>query len=153
MTGKSREYLVYNKRVTTRFHIIAQADAGIVLRGTEVKSIRDRKFSIDKAYCKIDGTAVWLLNMHISKYPPAGAMNHAEMRKRKILLKKKEIRRFEGHLSEKGTTLIPIGLFISEKGLIKLTIAVVKARRYEDIRDKLRAKEMDNRLRKYKHKK
>lgn len=153
MTGKSREYLVYNKRISMRFVIIAQTDAGIVLRGSEVKSIRDRKFSIDKAYCKIEGNAVTLLNMHISMYPPAGAMNHNELRKRRLLLKKKEIRRFDGYLSEKGTTMIPVGLFVSDKGLIKLTVAAVKARRYEDIRDKLRSKEMDNRLRKYKHRK
>ncbi|HEX6170400.1 MAG TPA: SsrA-binding protein SmpB, partial [Chitinophagaceae bacterium] len=109
--------------------------AGIVLTGTEVKSLREGKASFNDSYCIIHKGEMWLKSLHIAEYSHGTVNNHDPVRDRKLLLQKREINKIEGKLKEKGYTVIPLRIFFNEKNLIKVEIGLGKGKKLHDKRE------------------
>lgn len=131
---------IQNKKARFEYHLLDKYVAGIVLTGTEIKSIRNNKASIVEAYCVFDNGEVWVRNMHIGPYENSSFSTHKPRADRKLLLNHKEISKIEKFLKDKGNTLVPVRLFISEKGWAKLEIACAKGKKLHDKRQDLKEK-------------
>jgi SsrA-binding protein len=138
------EVNIRNKRARFEYHLLDDYVAGVQLTGTEIKSIRNGKASILEAYCIMSGGEVWIRNMHVTEYENASFYNHKPRGDRKLLLNKKEILKIEKFLKIKGNTLVPLRMFLSEKGWIKLEIACAQGKKLHDKREDLKEKD-DNR--------
>lgn len=132
---------IKNKRATFDYEFIDTLTAGIVLTGTEIKSIRLGKASLVDTYCYFNRGELWVKNIHIAPYSYGSYNNHEERRERKLLLNKKELRNLEADSKSPGFTIIPVRLFINEKGLAKLAIALAKGKKEYDKRQSLKEKE------------
>jgi len=126
-----------NRKARHEYEIIDTYEAGLVLKGPEVKSIREGKLSFQDAYATVDGGEVWLHSLHISPYEQANRFNVDPVRKRKLLLNKSEIRRLIGKVEEKGLTLVPLDVYFT-RGRAKLTLALARGRKTHDKREKLK---------------
>lgn len=122
------EVISLNKKVHYNFEIISTYCSGIVLLGTEIKSIRLRKVDFNDSYCFFIKNELWLKNLHISEYEFGNYNNHKPKRDRKLLLTKKELTKLKKQICEKGLTLIPIKLFINDRGLVKLEISLARGK-------------------------
>lgn len=129
-----------NRKARHDYHIDESIEAGIVLQGTEVKSVRGRRVNIKDSYAMVENGEVFLVNMHISPYEQANRFNHDPLRKRKLLLNKAEIRRLIGLTREKGLTLIPLKVYLS-KGRVKIELGVARGKKQYDKRQDLIAKD------------
>ncbi len=138
MAGKIN---IRNKKASFEFFLLEKFVAGIVLTGTEIKSLRTGKASIGEAYCAFTGGELFVRNMHIAEYEYGTYNNHEPKRERKLLLTAKELKKLQSKLNEKGLTLIPTYLFINEKGLAKLEIALAKGKKLYDKRESLKQKD------------
>lgn len=132
---------IKNKRATFDYELVETFTAGIVLTGTEIKSIRQGKASLVDTYCFFERGEMWVRNMHVAEYFYGTYNNHNARRDRKLLLNKNELRKITRLTKETGFTIIPIRLFINEKGLAKLVIAVAKGKKQYDKRQSLKEKE------------
>lgn len=132
---------IRNKRAKFEYHLLDKFVAGIQLKGTEIKSVRNSKASILEAYCVIEDGEVFIRNMHIAEYSNASFYQHKPKADRKLLLNKKEIQKIEKGLATKGFTVVPIRLFINEKGLAKLEIALAQGKKLYDKRQDLKEKD------------
>ncbi len=132
---------IRNKKARFEYHLMDFYVAGMQLTGTEIKSIRKSKASIMEAYCVFDRNEVWIRNMYITEYDNASFYNHRPRTDRKLLLNKKEIKEIAKFLSVKGNTLIPLKLFISDKGWAKLEIATAQGKKLHDKRHDLKEKD------------
>jgi SsrA-binding protein len=132
---------IKNKRATFDYELVETFTAGIVLTGTEIKSIRLGKASLVDTYCFFERSELWVRNMHIAEYFYGTYNNHSARRDRKLLLNKNELRKLSRLTKETGFTIIPVRLFINERGLAKLVVAVAKGKKQYDKRQSLRAKE------------
>ena len=144
-SAKKRDHkflIISNKKAFFSYHILDKCIGGIVLQGTEVKSIRGHKANFTDAYCYFKGQELWLKGLHISPYGPAGQHNHLPMRPRKLLLQKSRLRALQRKKEEKHLTIIPLSLFISDNNLIKAEIALAKGKKKYDKRIALREKEL-----------
>lgn len=141
----SSKIISTNKKARKDYIIEDEFQVGIVLTGTEVKSIRLGKVSINEAYCGIDRGEVYINNMHISPYEFGNRFNEDPLRKRKLLLHRKEINKIVGKINEKGYTLIPLNLHLS-KGLVKLQIALAKGKKLYDKRQDIAKKDANRRI-------
>lgn len=121
----------------------------MMLLGTEVKSLREGKASFVDSYCMIHKGEVWLKNLHIAEYSHGSANNHDPLRDRKLLLQKREIRKIEAKLKEKGYTLIPLRIFFNEKNLAKIEIGLAKGKKLHDKRESIRQKEMEREMKRH----
>ena len=128
-----------NRKARHQYDILEELECGIVLQGSEVKSIRDGKISIEEAYARIRDGELWLLGCDIAEYPQATVMNHEPKRPRKLLLHKKEIRKFAESAEQQGLTLVPIAVYFT-RGHIKVKIAIARGRKLYDKREKLKKK-------------
>lgn len=126
-----------NRRARHNYEVLDELECGIALKGSEVKSIRDGKISIEDAYAKVQDGEVWLLGADIARYPQANVMNHEPRRARKLLLKKREIRKFAESASQEGLTLVPLAVYFT-RGIIKVNLAVVRGRKHYDKRERLK---------------
>jgi SsrA-binding protein len=136
-----------NKKAFYNYEIIEKFEAGMVLVGSEVKSIRDGKVAIHDAWAKIKNGEVWLVGMDVSLYPQAGPyLNHEARRERKLLLHRREIRKLVSKTREKGLTLVPLALYFKE-GLAKLELGLGRGKREFDKRDTIKKREADRDLR------
>jgi SsrA-binding protein len=135
------EVNIKNKRARFEYHLEDVFTAGIVLSGTEIKSIRNGKASILEAYGVFDNGQVFLRNMHVSPYENGSFYNHQARSDRKLLLNKKEISKIEKFLKVKGNTLVPLKLFLSEKGWLKVEIACATGKKLHDKREDLKQKD------------
>ena len=131
---------IKNKRASFDYILTDRIEAGIVLYGTEIKSIRDGKASLVDTYCTFDNGELWVKNMQISAYRLGYYYNHDVKRDRKLLLSKRQLKKYERETKETGYTIIPIRLYINEKGLAKLEIAIAKGKKAYDKRETLKAK-------------
>jgi SsrA-binding protein len=136
-----KELNIRNKRARFEYHLMDTFTAGIQLAGTEIKSIRKGKASILEAYCVAQNGEIWIRNMHVSEYENASFYTHKPRADRKLLLNKKEIQKIEKFLQVKGNTLIPLKLFLSEKGWVKLDIALAQGKKLHDKRHDLKEKD------------
>lgn len=132
---------IKNKRVSWEYHLIDKIVAGIVLTGTEIKSIRNGKASLADSYCYFEGHELYVRGMHIAEYTFASYNNHLAKRDRKLLLNARELRKLHTKVKEKSMTIVPVTLFINEKGLAKLEIAIAKGKHHYDKRDSLKEKD------------
>lgn len=132
---------IKNKRATFDYELVDTFTAGIVLTGTEIKSIRLGKASLVDTYCIFERGELWVRNMNISEYFYGTYNNHAARRDRKLLLNKKELKKIERETKETGFTIVPTRLFINERGLAKLVIAIAKGKKMYDKRQSLREKD------------
>lgn len=132
---------IKNKRASFDYEWIETFTAGLQLVGTEIKSIRQSKVSLQESYCYLNKGEVFVKSMHIAEYDHGNINNHDPIRERKLLLHKREIAKIEKMLKDQGVTLVPTKLFISENGFAKLNIAVAKGKKTHDKRDSLKEKD------------
>lgn len=133
--------IIHNKKASYNFYFLQELEAGLVLRGSEIKSIRAGRINFKDSYAKIENHEVWLYNLHIGSYDKAGIFDHEPERKRKLLLNSREIRKLTVKVEEKGFTLVPKDLYINEQGLAKITLAVAKGKKNYDKRETLQKKD------------
>jgi SsrA-binding protein len=131
--GKSDNTVnVKNRKASYNYEFLEEEIAGISLVGSEVKSIRNGDVSIGEAHCFIQDREVFITGMHVAEYKESGRGNHDPYRKRKLLLTKKQIKKFEDKLKVKGITIVPIRLFTNDKGVLKMKIALAKGKKNYD---------------------
>lgn len=144
--------IAFNKKAKFNLDIEDEYEAGISLKGTEVKSIRDGKISLKESFAKIKNSEVFVYNMHISPYTHAYYDNHEPMRPRKLLLHKREIRKLIGKTSEKGYTLVPIKVYL-KNGKVKIGLALGRGKKIHDkrraIKDREVKRELDRSMKKF----
>ena len=131
-----RKIIATNRKAKFEYFLLDTYEAGLALKGSEIKSIRERQISIAEAYVQTDGVQAWLLNAHIAPYDPASRENHDPMRKRALLLNKKEIREIWQAVRNKGLTVIPTEVYLKD-GLAKITIALAKGKKLYDKRQEI----------------
>ncbi len=134
-----------NKKATHDFQILETYEAGIILKGPEVKSIREGKVSIKDSFARIENGEVYLYHMSISPYQPSSSFAPPPERRKKLLLKKTEIHRLEGKLSGGGLTLIPLSIYIKQ-GWIKVELALARGARKYEKRDKIKKREVEREI-------
>ena len=132
---------IKNRKASFEYQFIDKYVAGIMLLGTEIKSLRDNKASISDAHCVFIDNELFVKNLHISEYSNGGQNNHEPKRQRKLLLNKQELSKIIGKVKEKGMTIIPIRLFINEKGKAKLEITLAKGKKIYDKRESIKEKD------------
>jgi SsrA-binding protein len=130
-----------NRSAGHNYHLGDRFEAGLVLTGTEVKAAKDGKVQLKESYAEVAENEAWLMNAHISEYSHGNLMNHVPVRKRKLLLHRKEIDKLRSETREKGLTIIPTKLYL-KAGRIKVEIAVGKGKKFHDKREAIKAKEM-----------
>jgi len=131
-----------NKKARFEYFFIQEWEAGIVLKGTEIKSIREGRLNFKDSYARIIDNEVWLCNLHISPYEKGSYFNHEAERNRKLLLHSKEIKKMKSKIEEQGMTLIPKKIYINDAGKCKVIIALAKGKKNFDKRDSLQEKQM-----------
>ena len=141
MSKIQKKISIKNKKAYFDYEILDKYTDGIKLLGTEIKSIRESKASIKEAYCYVDNGEVFIKNMHITEYANGGFINHEPYRLRPLLLNKKEIEKIEKKLKDVGITIVPLVMFISEKGYAKLEIGIAKGKKLYDKRESLKQKD------------
>lgn len=139
-----------NRRARHDFDLLEKVEAGLVLTGTEVKSLRNGKANLEDAYAEVDKGEVWLLGCDIPEYVQANRMNHVPKRPRKLLLHHREIGKLEARTNEKGITIVPVSLYF-KKGIAKVEICLARGRKTYDKREAIKKQEakrdMDRALR------
>ena len=139
--NKGKDINIKNKRAEFDYLLLDKYTAGIVLTGTEIKSIRKGKASLVDTYCYVICGEVWVKNMYIAQYEQGSYNNHLERRDRKLLLNRKEIRKIQQTVKSPGFSIVPTLLFIDEKGLAKLDIHICRGKKEYDKRETLKEKE------------
>lgn len=135
-----------NRKALHDYHVIETFEAGVVLLGTEVKSIREGSVNLRDSYARLDNGEVWLLNMHVGPYSHSGYASHEERRQRKLLLHRSEIRKLTGKVAEKGLTLVPLRMYFKD-GRVKVALALAKGKQLHDKRETIRRREVDRETR------
>lgn len=137
MAESARHVVASNRKARHEYEILETYEAGLVLKGPEVKSVRDGKVAFQDAYASVDQGEVWLHSLHISPYEQANRFNEDPLRVRKLLLNRSEIRKLVGKVEEKGLTLVPLDIYFV-RGRAKLTLALARGRKLHDKREKLK---------------
>jgi SsrA-binding protein len=141
----SKKTVARNKKALHDYHIVDTYEAGIVLAGPEVKSIRAGKVSLNEAYARIDGNEAWLHGLHVSPYDPASRWNVDPTRDRKLLLHRREIRRLIGATQQEGFTLVPLELYLKE-GRVKIGLALARGKKRFDKREDVKKRDADREM-------
>ena len=139
-TGAGEKLVASNRRAHHNFDILETYEAGLVLQGTEVKSLRDSRADLKESYARIEGNEAWLLGLHISPYAQGNRANHDPLRPRKLLLHRGEINRLLGKIMEKGLTLVPLRLYFKQ-GRAKVELGLARGRKTLDKRHAIRERE------------
>ncbi len=142
----SKNISIKNKKAGFEYFLLEKFTAGLVLTGTEIKSIREGKANITDAYCVVFEGELYVKNMHINEYTFGNYNNHEPKRDRKLLITKRELRKITGKLKDMGITIVPTLLFINEKGLAKLEIAVAKGKKLYDKRENIKQNDVRREL-------
>ncbi len=137
---------IKNRKASFEYNFLESYVAGMVLTGTEVKSIRAGKVSLSEAYCYFSRGELWVKGMYIAAYEQGNIYNHVENRERKLLLKRKELNKLMRN-KEKGLTIIPVQLFINERGIAKLQIALAKGKKLYDKRQSIKERDLERAIR------
>jgi SsrA-binding protein len=141
--GGNRKVVAENRKARRNFEIEETFEAGLMLSGTEVKSLRSGKANIAESYASDEGGELFLLNAHIPEYAQASRFNHAPRRPRKLLLNRKEIHRLMVGIQREGMTIVPLKLYFNGRGIAKLEIALAKGRKLHDKRQVERKRDWD----------
>ncbi|ROI09325.1 SsrA-binding protein SmpB [Chryseobacterium sp. H3056] len=137
---------IYNKKARFEFEIFDEIEAGMVLSGTEIKSLRSSKASITESFCQFIEGELYIINMTIEEYKLGTYYNHKTKRERKLLLHKRELQKLEKKLKDVGNTIIPLKLYINEKGKAKILIAVGRGKKLFDKRESIKDRENQRNL-------
>lgn len=137
---------IVNRKASFRFEIVEKLDCGLVLCGTEVKSLRAGQASLEEAYARIDADEVWLHNFHIAPYEHGHTTNHLPMRPRKLLLRRREIRKLAPKVTQRGFTLVPLNVYFNERGLAKVKLALARGKTHGDKREDLKKREHEREM-------
>ncbi len=140
---------ISNRSVYHEYFIEDKWTAGIVLLGTEVKSIREGKASFNDSYCLLHKQELWLRGMYIAEYSLGTSNNHIAVHDRKLLLTSRELRKIENKLKDKGLTIMPLRLFLNEKNFVKVEIGLAKGKKLHDKRETLKKKQTDREMKRY----
>ena len=140
---------IKNRSAYHDYFIDDKYDAGMVLLGTEVKSLRDGRASFNDSYCIFNKGELWLKSLHISEYSHGTTNNHDPLRDRKLLLKKRELAKLEAKIKEKGYTIVPLRIFFNDKRLIKIEIGLGKGKKQYDKRATIKQRDNDRELKRY----
>ncbi len=143
---EAQKYIAENRKAFHDYHIIETFEAGIVLVGTEVKSIREGSANLRDSFARLEDGEVWLYNVHINPYSHRGYTDHEPTRKRKLLLHRQEIRKLIGKTVEKGMTLVPTRLYFKD-GHVKVSLALAKGKQAHDKRETLKRRDIDRETR------
>ena len=132
---------IKNKKASFEYFLIDEYVAGLVLTGTEIKSIRDGKANLTDAYCVFIGNELFVRQMHVSEYRFGSYMNHPANRDRKLLLTRRELRKLQTRTKEKGYTIVPVLLYVDNRGYAKLKIALARGKKFFDKRETIKEKD------------
>ena len=143
---KAQRVIADNRKAFHDFHVLDTWEAGVALLGTEVKAIREGRVNLRDSFCKMEGGAAFLLNVHIGQYSHTGYAVHDPLRSRKLLLHKAELNKLLGKTTEKGLTIVPLRMYF-KKGRVKVTIALAKGKKIYDKRETLKRREADRETR------
>lgn len=149
MSEKNKKLVlnIVNRKASFEYAFLAKYIAGIQLTGTEVKSVKAGNVNMTEAYCVFENDGLYLKNTHISEFAHGGHYNHEPLRKRKLLLKKSELEKIQERVKEKGISLVPIKITLSETGYIKVEIAVAKGKKLFDKREHSKERDVERQLR------
>ena len=138
---KNERVISDNRKARHNYHVLDTLECGIVLVGSEVKSLRAGQLSLDEAYGRVEGDEVWLLGANITEYKYSHALNHEPKRRRKLLMHRREMRKFANQAIEKGLTLVPLKMYFKE-GRAKVLLGICKGKQKHDKRDAMKQREM-----------
>ena len=145
MQRMSNSTIALNRRARFDYEILERFEAGIVLTGSEIKSVREHRVQLQGAYARMRDGELWLQDVHIAQYKNAGYANHDPVRDRKLLLHKKELARLEEMTSEKGLTIVPLAMYF-KRGKAKVELGVVRGLKKYDKRDKVKEREQNREM-------
>ena len=145
----NRVVTIKNRSAFHEYFIDNSYVAGIVLAGTEVKSLREGKASFNDSYCLVHKGEIWLKSLHIAEYSHGTTNNHDPVRDRKLLLQKREIKKIESKLKEKGYTLIPLKIFLTDKNLIKIEIGLARGKKLHDKRETIKNRDEEREMKRF----
>jgi len=137
---------IRNRQATFQFELLDKMVAGIALKGTEIKSIREGKVNLQDGYCYFANGEAFVKGINITPYAQGTHYNHEAARERKLLMKKSELKKLEARVEEKGLALIPVRLFINDRGLAKLEIALARGKKLHDKRESIKEKDLKREL-------
>lgn len=139
MAKKNIEFV--NRKAKFEFHFLETVEAGMMLTGTEIKSIRGGHVNLRDAYCVFQGDELWCRSIFIGEYKQGNIHNHEERRARKLLLKRQELTKWQKKVKEKGFTIIPYRLYLNERGIAKLEVVLVQGKKVYDKRETIKQRE------------
>ncbi len=143
---KKQKIEIVNRKASHEYFFVNEFDAGIMLTGTEVKSIRGGNANLSDTYCAFEKGELWIRNLYIAEYEFGTDANHMPRRQRKLLLKKPELRKLERGIKEKGSTIVPYKIFFSERGLVKITVCLARGKKMYDKRETIKDRESKREL-------
>jgi SsrA-binding protein len=138
-----------NRSAFHDYSIDDKYDAGMVLTGTEVKSLRNGRASFNDSYCFFNKGELWIRSLHIAEYSHGTVNNHDPVRERKLLLKKKELNKMETKIKEKGYTIVPLRIFFNERGFVKMEIGLGKGKKHYDKRETIKERDTQREMKRY----
>lgn len=140
---------IKNRPATFEYAIEDKLTAGMVLMGSEIKSIRNGKVSFNDSYCFFHKGELWIKSLHIAEYTNAGYAGHDPTRERKLLLNKRELRKWEAKMREKGFTIVPLAVFVNEAGYAKIDIGLGKGKKQHDKRESIKKRDTEREIKRY----
>jgi SsrA-binding protein len=143
MAHPTSNIVIKNKKAFFEYEIIESFTAGIKLMGTEIKSIRGGRANLTDSYCQFEGRELYVKNLHVAEYELGTINNHIAKRDRKLLLQRKELQRWQKKVKESGLTIIPLKLFINERGLAKLEVGLCRGKKVYDKRESIKQRDAD----------
>ena len=141
---------IVNRKARFNYEFIESYKAGLVLTGTEIKSVKEGKVNMSDSFCYFRNGELWLKNLHISVYSNGSYANHEPLRLRKLLLQKRELRKLEGKIKEKGLTIIPYEIFFNERGIAKIQIELAKGKKAYDKRETIKERDTQKEIQRVK---
>lgn len=140
---------IKNRPATFEYAIEDRLKAGIVLTGSEIKSVRNSKVSFNDSYCLFSDGELWVKSLHIAEYVNAGYAGHIPVHDRKLLLTKKELAKWEAKVREKGYSIVPLNMYIDEKGLAKMEIGLGKGKKLHDKRESIKSRDVEKEMKRF----
>ena len=140
---------IKNRPATFEYAIEDRLTAGMVLTGSEIKSIRNSRVSFNDSYCLFQKSELWVKSLHIAEYANAGYASHEPARERKLLLNRKELKKWHDKMKEKGFTIVPLSISINDKGWAKLEIGLGKGKKLHDKRESIKGREAEREMKRY----
>jgi SsrA-binding protein len=136
-----RRLVCSHRKARFHYEVLDTFEAGLALKGTEVKALRQGKMSIEESFGRVQGDELWLVGAHVQEYSHGNVHNHEPTRKRKLLMHRREIRRLKAKVTQKGLTLVPLEVYFSARGLAKVRLGLCKGRKVHDKREKLKTRD------------